>query len=273
MLKTTAAIFAAMAVCSATTAVVPAAAQNAVAADQYSAAAQRVLNQARSVSGGPGWNTIRGIHETGRRGGVRYESWRDPVRYGQRIETYEAAGKRTRAFNGAAQWEILPTGQVTGADDPMTVARARSETFFNSFGFYFPSRYDIRTAYVGVRKQGERTFEVIIVRPAGGLPRELWFDRRTSLLARIINRSGTAPTTTEVLDYRRVGAVMAPHKYVTDGVERTVEAIDFRAADRDTFSLPYVPPAPTAATPPAKAVTPSKAAPPAKVTAPTKAKP
>lgn len=267
MPKTTAAIIASMAVCSVTFTVAPAAAQNAVATEQYSAAAQRVLNQARSVSGGPGWNTIRGIHETGRRGGVRYESWRDPVRYGQRIETYEAAGKRTRAFNGAAQWEILPTGQTTGADDPMTVARARSESFFNSFGYYFPSRYDIRTAYVGVRKQGERTFDVIIVRPAGGLPREMWFDKRTSLLARIINRNGPAPTTTEILDYRRVGAVMAPHKYVTDGVERTVEAIDFRAADRDTFSLPYTPPAAPPATPPAKAATP-----PAK-TAPSKARP
>jgi hypothetical protein len=264
MPKTTAAIFAAMACCLTSVVLTPsAAAQNAVAAQQYSAAAQRVLNQARSVSGGPGWNTIRGIHETGRRAGVRYESWRDPVRYGQRVETHEAAGKRVRAFNGAAEWQILPTGQATGADDIATVARARSEAFFGSFGYFFPSRYDIRTAYVGVRKQGDRTFEVIVVRPAGGLPRELWFDRRTSLLARIINRSGPAPTTTEVLDYRRVGAIMAPFKYVTDGVERSVEAIDFRATDRDIFSLPYTGPAPVAAPP-------GKAAPPAKITPPLK---
>ncbi|WP_091743035.1 hypothetical protein [Phenylobacterium immobile] len=269
MPKTTAAILAAMACALTFIVLVPsAAAQNAVAAQQYSATAQRVLNQARSVSGGPGWNTIRGVHETGRRAGVRYESWRDPVRYGQRIETHEAAGRRVRAFNGAAEWQILPTGQATGADDIGTVARARSEAFFGSFGYFFPSRYDIRTAYVGVRKQGDRTFEVIIVRPAGGLPRELWFDRRTSLLARIVNRSGPTVTTTEVLDYRRVGAIMAPFKYVTDGVERTVEAIDFRATDRDSFSLPYV--APPTPAPPAKTPTPAKTAPTAKTTPPLK---
>lgn len=224
----------------------------AAALAQYSAAAQRVLNQARTVSGGPGWNTIRGVHETGRRAGVRYESWRDPVRYGQRVETYEAAGKHVRAFNGAAEWEILPTGQATGGDDPATLARARAESFFGAFGYFFPSRYDIRTSYVGVRNQGGRAYEVIVVRPFGGEARELWFDRRTSLLARIINRAPTGVRTTEVSDYRRVGPVLAPFKYVTDGVERSVEVLDFRAADRDAFSMPYKPP-PTPPKPPAPA--------------------
>ncbi len=232
-----------------------------VTAQYYSSAAQRVLNQARSVSGGMGWNTIRGIHESGRRDGVRDERWYDPVRYGYRVETYEPAGKRVRAFNGAAEWQILPTGQPTGADDPMTVARSRSESFFASFGYFFPSRYDIRTAYVGVRQFGGKAYEVIVVRPAGGLARELWFDRRTNLLSRIINRSGPTPTTTEVSDYRRVGPLLVPFKYVTDGVERTVEALDFRTADRDAFSLPYVapptPPAPVTKSAPA----PSKPAP------------
>lgn len=228
-----------------------------VALAQYSAQAQRVLNQARSVSGGPGWNIIRGVHETGRRAGVRYESWRDPVRYGQRIETHESAGKHTRAFNGAAEWEILPTGQATGGDDLATVARARSESFFGAFGYFFPSRYDIRTSYIGVRNQGGRAYEVITVQPFGGEPRELWFDRRTSLLGRIINRNAGMVRTTEVSDYRRVGPVLVPFKYVTDGVERSVEVIDFRPADRDAFSLPYkappTPPKPAVPAAPTKA--------------------
>src|SRR5690606_25580715 len=88
---------------------------------QVAPAAQRVLDRARGASGGPGWNALRGLHEVGLESGVRYERWIDPLRYGLRIERQDAAGKHVRAFNGAAEWEILTDGVVTGADDGTTL--------------------------------------------------------------------------------------------------------------------------------------------------------
>ena len=105
----------------------------------YSPAAKRVLAQARQASGGEGWNRLRGWRETGRRDGVRYEAWLDPVRYGMRVQTGEAAGQHVHAFNGQADWQILPGGVRTGADDPATLVLARTEAFFavNAFFSYF----------------------------------------------------------------------------------------------------------------------------------------
>lgn len=216
----------------------------------YSSQAQQVINQARAATGGGAWNVIRGMYEIGQQGGVRYERWADPIRYGWRVETHEAAGKRTRAFNGAAEWEILPDGGVTGSDHALVISKARGESFFATWGLFFPSRYDIRTAYIGVRQHEGRTFDVIAVRAATAAPRELWFDRKTRHLGRMIDRNGVKQTVTEISDYRKVGPVTVPFKHVVDGVERIAESIDFRVADRDLFSLPYVPP-PVAAKPPA----------------------
>ena len=52
----------------------------------------QVLNRARTASGGAGWNSLRGLHEVGQDGDVRYERWLDPVRYGLRIETHPPGG-------------------------------------------------------------------------------------------------------------------------------------------------------------------------------------
>lgn len=213
-------------------------------AQGYSAAARRVLNQARAATGGAGWNMLRGWHETGSQGGVRYETWLDPVRYGLRVETHDPAGRRIQGFNGAGEWRILPSGWATGAADPATLAQVRTAAFFGGNFFFYPGRYDARGAYVGVRQIGERAFEVVNIQPWGGSPRELWFDRRTHLLSRIVDRTGPRPVTVELSDYRRVGPVLVAFRHaVEDGGSgsaraRQVESLAFTPVDRAIFSLP-----------------------------------
>ena len=100
-----------------------------------------------------------------------------------------------------------------------------------------------------MRERGGRSFDVLRVQPAGGVPRELWFDRRTGLLGFMVETVGGVQTTTELSDYRKVGPVTAPFKLsITEqGAkprERTLKSVDFRPADRSHFSLP--PPKPAA---------------------------
>lgn len=202
-------------------------------------AAQQVLNQARAATGGAGWNMLRGFHETGLQGGVRYERWFDPLRYGARIETHEPAGLHVHGFNGAGDWQIMPNGAVTGVDDFPTVAQARTEAFFSANGFFYPSRYDVRSSYLGVRKAQGRAFDVVRIQIVGGRAREAWFDRRTHLLGRIVDRSGPRPVTVEVSDYRKVGPVLMAFRFTSDAEPaRVVETVDFRPVDRGLFSLP-----------------------------------
>jgi len=218
---------------------------------QNSPAAQRVIDRARAVTGGPaGWNGLRGLHEVGEEGGVKIERWLDPLRYGLRQETSAAdGGKLVQAYNGAAEWRVLAGGVLTGSDTGLLAAKVRSEAFFGAYGYFYPSRFDLRGSNLGVRKENGRSFEILQVQPAGGVPRELWFDMRTGLLAKMVEAAGEGtPLSIELSDYRQVGAVRVPFRVAMSGGdlaaprERKLTSVDFRPADRAQFSLPPAPP-------------------------------
>ncbi|MGZ5947978.1 MAG: hypothetical protein ACXWKV_15525 [Caulobacteraceae bacterium] len=204
--------------------------------------ADRVLSAARAASGGAGWKYLRGWHETGRLDGVAYETWIDPLRFGMRTETHEAAGVRVHGFNGQGDWEIAPGGQAVGTGDPVAVARARTAAFFTGELFLYPGRFEAKVAMLGVRQAGGQSYDVLKMEPWGGEAREVWFDRRTHLVARIVDRRGSRPTTIELSDYRKVGPVRVAFHYRIEGPdgvhERQVESLGFAPSDRDLFSVP-----------------------------------
>lgn len=216
-----------------------------VAQAQNSPEAQRVLDRARVATGGAAaWNSLRGLHEIGRDPGGPFERWLDPLRYGIRIETRTPAGKLVQAYNGAGEWRILPSGVITGSVEKDFVARVRSEAFFGAYAYFYPSRFDLRSTHLGVRDHQGKSYNVLRVQPAGGAPRELWFDRRSGLLGLIVDETGPRRLTTELSDYRRAGPVLVPFKSTTYGgdllapLERRIERMDLAPANRDLFSLP-----------------------------------
>jgi hypothetical protein len=211
-------------------------------AQGYTRAAERILTQARAASGGDAWSMLRGWREAGREDASPYEAWFDPLRYGMRVETHEAAGKRVHGFNGQGDWQILPDGTTLADDDPAGVARTRTEAFFGAAGYFHRARFDARGEVLNVRQGPGRAFDVVLVKPWGGNARELWFDRRTHLLARMVDRSGPRPTTQQLSDYRRVGPIMVAFQTTTDTGDgprqRRLDSVVFAPADRALFSLP-----------------------------------
>ena len=211
---------------------------------QNAPAAKRVIDRARAVSGGSGWNTLHGLHETGTEGGARYEAWFDPLRYGARTEVETPAGKQAYGYNGQGEWRIAPGGAVSGSVDRAVLAKARSDAFFGAYAWLYPSRFDVRSTYLGARQSQGRPFDVLRIHPLGGQPRDLWFDHRTGLLGRMVDAGGARPVTVEYSDYRKVGPVLVPFHSATYGGDlprsrgRLREAVDFRPADRALFSLP-----------------------------------
>lgn len=219
-----------------------------VMADGYSRPAEQVLAEARKASGGAGWNLLRGIHETGHQtapgGDIRFETWVDPLRYGMRTETHEAAGVRIEGFNGQGDWRISPDGKTVAIDDHAAVQKLRTETFLAAGGVFYTSRFEARAELIGVRSSGKHSFDVLNVQPWAGTPRELWFDRGSHLLTRIVDRTGAQAVTTELSDYRSVGPVkIAFHTTIRgpgagDVADRQLDSVIFTPADRSLFSLP-----------------------------------
>ncbi len=214
---------------------------------QNAPGAQRVIDRAQAAMGGArAWNDLRGLHESGEQGGVKFDRWLDPLRYGLRIETQAPAGKLVQGYNGAAEWRVLASGVATGSVEREVVSKVRSEAFFGAYGYFFPSRFDLRSVPVGERQSQGKTYDVLRVQPAGGMPRELWFDRKTGLLGLMIEEGapGSRPLTTEVSDYRKVGQITLPHRFVTHGgdlkapMERKITGVDVQPVDRMRFSLP-----------------------------------
>ncbi len=210
---------------------------------QISPPAQRVISRAFAASGGSGWYLLRGWRETGRRGGLAYESWIDPLRYGMRVETRAPEGLRIEGFNGQAVWQVRPDGAITAVNDHATLAQARTEAFFAAHCYLFPGRFDARGDYLGVRRLQGRSYEVIRMQPWNGEPRELWFDQRTRLLARIVDRTGRRASALRITDYRRVGPLLVPFRLAPEGgdapgaLARQRESLVFTPADRGVFSL------------------------------------
>lgn len=214
-----------------------------VMADGYSRAALQVLARARAASGGSGWNMLRGWHIAGRQGAARFEIWIDPVRFGMRTEIRDAMGLRVEGFNGQGAWR-LPAGPSPAVYDKAAADKARTQAFLAANGFFYPGRFEAHGELLGVRSRGGHTFEVLNVQPWGGTARELWFDARSHLLARVVDATGPQPVVTEFSDYRRVGPVsVAFHTKITgpdpSAIEdRQTESVVFTPADRDLFSLP-----------------------------------
>jgi hypothetical protein len=204
--------------------------------------ADRVLSAARAASGGAGWRYLRGWHETGTLDGQAYETWIDPLRFGMRTEVHEAAGVRVHGFNGQGDWEIAPGGAASGTGDPMAVKRARTAAFFTGELFLYPGRFEAKVVLVGARLAGGRSFDVLKMEPWGGNAREVWIDRGTHLVARIVDGSGSKPTSVALSDYRKVGPVRVAFHYRIEGPdgvhERQIETLVFAPTDRDLFSLP-----------------------------------
>lgn len=211
---------------------------------QYAPDAVRVMERAKAASGGKAWARVAGLHEVGVEGGFRYERWADPLRFGIRTDVGTPAGRVVRGYNGAGAWSLHPTDALAAAEPAPNMAAARAEAYVAGYGYFSRSRFDARASYVGVRQADGRSFEVVRAHPNGGEPRELWFDRKTGLLGRIVDPVGKAPRTVEVSDYRRVGGVMVPFRFVTFGgglakpVERVLEAVDLKPVPREVFSLP-----------------------------------
>ncbi len=232
---------------------------------QVSPAAQRILDRARSASGGAAaWNGLAGAHETGNEEGGRFERWSDMVRYGLRSELGAGESKLTEGYNGAGAWRILPDGVTVAEPAAEELREIRTNAFFASYGYFFPSRFALRATHVGTRRAGNRTFDVLRLHPEGAEPRQAWFDRRTGLLSVIVDEVGPRQARITLSDFRKVGRVTVSFESAIEPKggtvrRRTLETLEFTPNDRALFSLPR----PESAPPPeeAHAQTPAAAPP------------
>jgi len=212
-------------------------------AAQVSGAAQRVIDRAKQAQGGTrAWNAVVGLREIWDSDGGRFERWADPLRYGWRVETETRGARSIQGYNGAGEWRVAANGAESGSIDRPVITEVRTDAFLAAYGYYFPGRYFFRAEVVGSRQAGGASYDVLTIHPAGGEPREVWFDRRTGLPGVIVDDAGERKSRTELSDYKKSGSVTVAHRSVVFGEgapqNRRLQSVRFGVVDRGMFSLP-----------------------------------
>jgi hypothetical protein len=211
-----------------------------------------LLTQARVAQGGAAWDALGALRLTGKleNGGLTgtYESLTD-ARTGRFRDRFELGPMRgANGWDGTAAWSQDSSGfsRTEAAETPRRTAV--NEAYRRSQSWWRPDHGGAEVKALGERRDGDATFQVLELTPAGGRPFELWI--RDGLFARIVEQQDGRTYTTFQSDWREVGGAKVPFAVRTtngDGVPEhdTVVAVE-RAepgapAPADAFARPASP--------------------------------
>ena len=211
-----------------------------------------LLARMRAACGGEAWDHIQGWHESGRvemrgQAGLTYEAFHDVrtlrTTYAQRLN-----GKiiRLGGFDGTKSWRVGPDGKVQTVEDPAQLRKTRRDMYLSSAGYYFPERFPATFELVGAKTVGDRSFDVLRVTPANAETAELWVDRQTHRIGRVVAGDEFA----EGSDYRMFGKVCGPTRLRQgDGNPANELILHVEAVDTGLLDPAVFVPSPTAVSP------------------------
>ena len=207
-----------------------------------------ILRAAKAAAGGRALDRADGSYEEGRHGDTTYRTWLNFRHYGMKSESIRNGVHRTMGFNGRVQWSVGPDGKVSTKSDDAALREAILTAYVSNNGYFYPDRFPAAFRYVRAARANGRDFDVIEVEPKGGRAAELWIDRRSHLVRRLVDEKGPPPISVQISDYRRVGGALIAFR----GTVRTLDgkvvdklrvgSVTFKTLPAETFDPPVTPP-------------------------------
>jgi hypothetical protein len=218
------------------------------AADDSAARGAALLAQAKAASGGAAWDQLGGWHESGLAilGDAQgsYETWCDLYHLGMANHHVLAGSAQTRGFDGSVVWIANGANPASISQAPQALASARQGAYVSAWGFFFPERFTAERIYIGEATVDGADYDIVQVAPISGLSMELWIDRKTHLIMRMVDRSGPRVAVAVLSDFRAVAGILTPFVVAeSDGdpkhtLELHISAIDFNRVDPARFAAP-----------------------------------
>jgi len=188
--------------------------------------AAEILAAVKTASGGAAWDKVTGWHENGIHGTVAYVTLLDYQRYGSLFQETRDGQTYLRGFNGAIAWDEGPDGKVVVNSEPARLADARTTAYVSINGFFFPDRFPARFDYLGAATKGKHHYDIVRITPEGANPFELWVDRATHLIAKLVDRTGRRPVVATISGYEEVdGLKLGSGFTVSDGIPAHFQAV------------------------------------------------
>ena len=220
----------------------------ALAADDPATRGAALLAEAKAASGGAAWDALGGWHESGAAivGAAHgtYDTWCDLHRMGMANHHVLAGAAQTRGFDGDSVWVSDNAGPARTTQARQALATARQGAYVSAWGFFFPDRFAAERVFIGTASVDGSDFDIVQATPRDGLPMELWIDRKSHLVTRMVNRSGARTAVAVLSDFRSTMGVLTPFLVAeSDGdpkhtLELHIDAIDFSPIDPARFAPP-----------------------------------
>jgi hypothetical protein len=170
----------------------------------------------RAASGGAAWRTVVALRTTGTitQGGAAspFTSLVDP-RSGWSTQTTTVGSLVDVSGYDGLVWDFQG-GPVMQQTLPGLVADNLTQAYIARDGWWNAAD---PAAMTPLGAQGPR--DGVRVVPRGGSAVDVWFDRRSGLIARLVAHADTGPVTTTLDDYRTVGDVILPYR--SDSIDAT----------------------------------------------------
>jgi PDZ domain/Aspartyl protease len=129
-------------------------------------------------------------------------------------------GPATQAngYDGEHAWAKDPSGTITLQDGGEQHALAVNDGYRRANLWWRADRGSAEIVDDGEKQDSGATYDVLTVTPKGGKPFDAWFDAKTHLLARIVEKQGTDVFTTSLSNYGVIAGVeVARQAFINSG--------------------------------------------------------
>ncbi len=200
---------------------------------------QKILADARAACGGPAWDRLTGWHERGRitiagHPEGSYEEWSAITSLAMAMRT-EPGGMPVShvGTDGTTSWRRLPGGGIDSGSPSGSSRLHVRDAYLSNFAYFLPTRFPAAVVASDPRTVGATVYDVVTVRPDGSEDFDLWIDRASHRVARVVVGNQVA----EMRNYRTVSGVCAPTLAIqTDGNPAHTTTLDIDSVDTAPLS-------------------------------------
>lgn len=200
---------------------------------------QKILADARAACGGPAWDRLAGWHERGRitipgHPEGSYEEWSAITSLAMAMRTEPGGAPVSYAgTDGTTSWRLVPGGAIDAGPPSGPNRLHLRDAYLSNFAYFMPVQFPAAVVAGDPRTVGATVYDVVTVRPAGGEDFDLWIDRASHHVARVVVGKQVA----ELRNYHSVSGVCAPMLAIqTDGNPAHTTTLDIDSVDTAPLS-------------------------------------
>lgn len=182
--------------------------------------ADDVLKANKAAVGGSAWDgkiTMSGDAELSGQGLTGTAHSLQDLKNGRSVVDYKlgpAVG--ANGYDGTTPWQKDSSGTITQQQGGDAIVLAINDAYRTANKWWLPDHGGAAIITQGETDTPAGRFDVLTVTPKGGKAFDAWFDAKSHLLMKTIEKQGPQTVTTFISDYRPERGVQVPHKMVVD---------------------------------------------------------